>query len=613
MFKEIKECALNEDFDGDTTIIVHDDVYKTRLESVARSLLSIDREQLKQTIKELASNYQEITSDEEFDKAYQLLSYNQKFRPAIVENLPQSISKDWSYQYKLQLVDKILLSDTPESFLLGYKFTPHVSAPILDECPEEPVLNLPLLKADTTSVFFNGILEQIQNELALAEESVKIAVSWFTNFALFKQIKEIAQKGVKVQLVINNDLINNGGYCLDFNQLIDEGIDLNLIEYPHLLHHKFCIIDDTTVLNGSYNWTRFSENNYENMMVFKNDADITDQFLNEFDLLLENAEHKHVERMPDTVPERPEYDRSAFKQYVTEELDAEARQTSDEREKITALHKASSLNRPYFEKINPEAKDDYSSQFKTLDDAADVKNQVVAMANTVHVSSQPSIQKTTTEERQETTMPISPSSVDVEASRMSTHKVDISESDKLQIIKSVEATSLFMVLDVSGSMSDTYAQGHVNAISQKALAATLAISQSKEVSLWTFGDDATFEGNIGIDNIADIRKVSCRHEGTDLNKFVIKASPDIPDGSLVVVFTDDDGYSINNAITGIKAKDKVFWQIIVYGKEYNSISSTIKDAMNVSVVCMSDYSSQRDEEINNILLKDYISWKQQHK
>ena len=89
-------------------------------------------------------------------------------------------------------------------------------------------------------------------------------MSWFTNYTLFKQVKEIASTGIKVQLITNNDLTNNGGYCLNLNELIDEGVEISLIEYPHLLHHKFCIVDDGIVVNGSYNWTRFSSKNYEN-------------------------------------------------------------------------------------------------------------------------------------------------------------------------------------------------------------------------------------------------------------------------------------------------------------------------------------------------------------
>lgn len=157
----------------------------------------------------------------------------------------------------------------------------------------------------------------------------------------------MASDGIKIQLIINNDLINNGGYCLNFNELIEnENVELSLVEYPHLLHHKFVIIDDNLLITGSYNWTRFSSKNYENMVVIK-DEEIVEQFKDEFNELIENAEYKCIDKMPDYVKERPEYDRSAFKQYITEELDAQARESTDERDKITALKKAVDLNPKY--------------------------------------------------------------------------------------------------------------------------------------------------------------------------------------------------------------------------------------------------------------------------
>ena len=108
----------------------------------------------------------------------------------------------------------------------------------------------------------------------------------------------------------------------DINELIEnENVELSLVEYPHLLHHKFVIIDDNLLITGSYNWTRFSSKNYENMVVIK-DEEIVEQFKDEFNELIGNAKYKCIDKMPDYVKERPEYDRSAFKQYITEELDA---------------------------------------------------------------------------------------------------------------------------------------------------------------------------------------------------------------------------------------------------------------------------------------------------
>ena len=120
-------------------------------------------------------------------------------------------------------------------------------------------------------------------------------------------------------LVTNNDLINNGGYCLNLNELIDAGLKVYLYEYPDMLHHKFCIFDNELVMTGSYNWTFFSEVvNRENMMIIKDDEKVIEAFSNEFDFIISGR--TAIDKMPEQVPERPENDRSSYKQYISEEL-----------------------------------------------------------------------------------------------------------------------------------------------------------------------------------------------------------------------------------------------------------------------------------------------------
>ena len=333
-------------------------------------------------------------------------------------------------------------------------------------------------------------------------------------------------------------------------------------------------------------------------MVVINDEEIIGQFCDEFDELIENAEYKCIDKMPDYVKERPEYDRSAFKQYITEELDAQARESTDERDKITALKKAAELNPKYLEKINPGVQEKYQEAFKVVDNKAGIQN---AILNILQQTKTQESSKKKEEKATSTQQAIKP------VTKVAVGKVLTRQQEA--VIETIKASGLIMCLDVSGSMSDTYAKGHVHMITKKALAASLALTDEKDVNIWTFGSDAKFEGCYGINQIDQIYRITCRNEGTCLQKFVEKANSSINDGALCIIFTDDDSNSISAAIEGMKQRKNVFWQIIAYEQDIKSIKAAIKSIRNTSVVSLSDYQSKTDEEINEILLKEYILWK----
>ena len=597
-FGNIIEMAPDRDFSDEDSKVSDDDCV-SRLISIYDSKRTADRIYIKEIIDLIKDNYLDIDDDETFDEAKELITYNYSFSPAIEPELESYLWGSWPNKYKV----KYLSSAIMDNHTFTYTNKLPVDAEYQQELPEFSIpIELPEQELHDSEIHFTDILKFLQNELTLARKSVKVAVSWFTNYQLFKQIKELASKGVKIQLITNNDLINNGGYCLDFNELIEAGVEISLVEYPHLLHDKFCIVDDSVVINGSYNWTRFSANNYENIEIHRNDSEIADEFISEFDNLLAKAEHKCIEKMPDAVPDRPEYDRSAFKQYITEELDAKSREASDDRDKITAIHAASKLNPEYLDKIDPTAKKDYGPALRVLENSEKTAQSIAEMVTSTGNTSP----KDSGKDKGDTTDSAKPSA------DMSAPVKSISKAETQKIINQVKASCLFMAIDVSGSMEQTFRQGHVHNIVTKALEASLSLSDAGEVSVWTFGTDSKFMFNIGIGNLERIKNINCMNEGTYLNKFVSKALPSMKSGTLAIILTDDDQNSTSQAVPDMSNRNDVFWQIITYG-ESDNISKAISDVVNVSLVSLGDYSSMTDDEIITLLLKDYISWKKASK
>lgn len=194
------------------------------------------------------------------------------------------------------------------------------------------------------NAYFSGIQDIITNQILNAKESLKIAMAWFTNPVIFDSLLKACRRGIDVIMLINNDLINNRPNGLPFNKLIQNGARLYIAESPSLIHHKFCIIDEKVVIDGSYNWTVLAEkNNDENIVVIENGKVLND-FLDAFDNL--TRIFTEVDQMPDRVPEKLEYDCTSYKYVNSEEY---AVQSSETRNK----HKQKAIYKEIF-KLLPE-------------------------------------------------------------------------------------------------------------------------------------------------------------------------------------------------------------------------------------------------------------------
>lgn len=649
----IVEIGVEQDT-SDLESFVTDEEQAQRLLSLQQSVQNADHDNLKHILSTLSLSFYEIESDEEYDEALNLFSYNNRFSPAIIPSLELSVTRSWPNKYKLRYLRYCIVEkginpfiEIEDSSITNNVLTSGEPVAKMLDVIEPSLLSAP--KQDSVEVYFEDILDKLIAELESATKSIKVAVSWFTNYTLFKLLKEKALDNKSIELVINNDLINCSGYCLKFSELIEAGVKISLVENPHLLHHKFCIIDDRIVINGSYNWTRFSSKNYENITIFRGNDDLCSAYIKEFDRILQVAEHKCVQTMPLAVPGRPEYDRSAFRQYITEELDAEARETSDTRDKITALHKAAKVNPEYFDQINPTARKQYSEEFKVLDQADSFVQDTVAIIsqaenkdeNSLSVSSGSEadtsgvvIEKKETTSSTESVVPSvsegmivsgpkplivsSPKSepkivtTSGTSASSSTVNTTIVTKDIEEKVAKVSASSLYMVLDVSGSMQKTFSEGHATALALKAVSASLNLTENKSTSLWTFSSDAKYVCDVTLANLNKINEVKCTSGGTELVKFVNTITSNVKDGSLVIILTDDDSSSIKTASEKMKAKSNVFWQVIAYGASFPNISNAIKEISNISLACLTDYASKSDKELNELLIGKYISWKLKH-
>lgn len=139
---------------------------------------------------------------------------------------------------------------------------------------------------DLSEVFFSPgescratIIEQISS----AVRQLKICVFTISDDRITNAIVTAHKKGVDVKILTDNDKSLDLGS--DINLLATEGIPIKMDNTSNHMHHKFMVIDERTVLTGSYNWTQSAARfNHENL-ILTNDGGVVKSFLNEFDKL----------------------------------------------------------------------------------------------------------------------------------------------------------------------------------------------------------------------------------------------------------------------------------------------------------------------------------------
>jgi mitochondrial cardiolipin hydrolase len=129
----------------------------------------------------------------------------------------------------------------------------------------------------------DNIRKKVIDTILLAKDSLDICVFTISENNMANAILEIHKRNVPVRVITDDEKIHDKGS--DIFKFRARGIKVKIDSTDSLMHHKFAIVDQKTVVNGSFNWTRTaSEVNNENVVIMDNPAIVT-SFCEEFERL----------------------------------------------------------------------------------------------------------------------------------------------------------------------------------------------------------------------------------------------------------------------------------------------------------------------------------------
>lgn len=121
-------------------------------------------------------------------------------------------------------------------------------------------------------VHFTKIKQEIIRHINNAHSEIKVAVAWLTDEDIIRTLTQKQKHGVEVEIVIS-DSKENFRNTRKFHDFLKSKGKL-FIAHHKFLHHKFCVIDNSLIINGSYNWTYYAQSNEENIMVISLNVDL---------------------------------------------------------------------------------------------------------------------------------------------------------------------------------------------------------------------------------------------------------------------------------------------------------------------------------------------------
>ena len=158
--------------------------------------------------------------------------------------------------------------------------TPH---PIIDVIGDEVSAQVEIYFAPEDSA-----ADHIQATLSDAQSFVRFMAFQFTSEELADTLLDLASDGIQIVGILEARDADRS--YSQSSRLVSGGVTVLTDGNPYIMHHKVIIVDDHTVILGSYNFTNNAEENNDENVLIIHDPEVAAAFLAEFARLSQEAQ-----------------------------------------------------------------------------------------------------------------------------------------------------------------------------------------------------------------------------------------------------------------------------------------------------------------------------------
>jgi len=147
------------------------------------------------------------------------------------------------------------------------------------------------LGSASVEVYFSpqdGVAQHVLQRLAAAKKSIHFMTFSYTEDTISDAMIAKVKAGLAVRGVFETQ--NAGGSGADFTRLRQGGVDVLEDGNCYILHHKVIVVDERTVITGSYNFTGSAERDNDENLVIVDDPTLARAYLDEFERVYAQAQ-----------------------------------------------------------------------------------------------------------------------------------------------------------------------------------------------------------------------------------------------------------------------------------------------------------------------------------